>query len=87
MLSDLLNLFIAFYSLVGGGAVSKPDPNAMAVNPAFRVMLSDLTIALSWNATTADFGDIRAVEQNVTRLADGVRAVTTGTGAYVNEVC
>jgi len=71
--------------LIGGGAVAKPDPDEMAVNPAFRVMLSDLTIALSWNSTTATPQDILAVRKNVTRLADGVRAVATDAGAYVNE--
>ena len=58
----------------------------MSVNPAFRIMLSDLTIALSWNATTATFADISAVRQNVTDLANGVRALTPNGGAYVNEV-
>ncbi|KAF8238502.1 FAD-binding domain-containing protein [Tricholoma matsutake] len=71
--------------LVGGGAVSKVDPDAMAVNPAFRTMLSDLTISLSWNVTTATAQDIQAVEQNVTNLANGIRVVATNAGSYVNE--
>lgn len=49
-------------------------------------MLSDLTIALSWNVTTATFADISAVRQNVTDLANGVRVLTPTGGAYVNEV-
>ncbi|PPQ98779.1 hypothetical protein CVT24_003337 [Panaeolus cyanescens] len=71
--------------LVGGGVVAQADPDAMAVNPAFRGMLSDLTIALSWNVTTSTPQDILKVEQEVTQLADGVRAVTKSPGAYVNE--
>ncbi|PPR01859.1 hypothetical protein CVT24_001340 [Panaeolus cyanescens] len=68
--------------LVGGGAVAKTDPDAMAVNPAFRGMISDLVIALGWDATTATPQDILKVEQKVTQLADGVRAVTKSPGAY-----
>ena len=71
--------------LVGGGAVSKVDPDAMAVNPAFRTMLSDLTIALSWNVTTATAADVQGLEKNVTALANGIRAVATKAGAYLNE--
>lgn len=58
----------------------------MAVNPAFRTMLSDLTISLSWNVTTATAQDIQAVEQNVTNLANGIRVVAMNAGSYVNEV-
>ena len=75
------------YSLVGGGAVSNVDPDAASVNPAFRVMLSDLTIAFSWNVTTASVQDVQNVRENVTTLMNGVRAVTPAGGAYVNEVC
>ncbi|PPR04552.1 hypothetical protein CVT24_012090, partial [Panaeolus cyanescens] len=71
--------------LVGGGVVSKVDPDAMAVNPAFRSMLSDITIALSWNVTTATPQEVHAVEQTVTDWANGIRDVTKSPGAYVNE--
>ncbi|KAF8958853.1 hypothetical protein BDZ97DRAFT_1906376 [Flammula alnicola] len=67
--------------LVGGGAVAQVDPDAASVNPAFRIMLTDLTIALSWNATTATIQDIEGVRQNVTDLANGLRAITPTGGA------
>lgn len=73
-------------SLVGGGAVSRVPVDAASVNPAFRVMLSDLTIALSWNVTTASFADITAVQEIVTGWADSLRVLTPTSGAYVNEV-
>lgn len=65
----VLVLFLRLaYKLLRGETVSKHDPNAMGINLAFRVMLSDLTtIVLSWNATIASFRDIQAVERNVTR--------------------
>ncbi|PPR01858.1 hypothetical protein CVT24_001339 [Panaeolus cyanescens] len=71
--------------LVGGGAVSQVDPDAMAINPAFRGMLSDLTIALTWNVTKTSPQGIVSIEKTVTEWADGVRAVTKSPGAYVNE--
>ncbi|PPQ79352.1 hypothetical protein CVT24_007456 [Panaeolus cyanescens] len=81
----LLELDDARPFLVGGGVVSKVAPDAMAVNPAFRGMLSDITIALSWNVTTATPQEVLSVEQTVTEWADGIRAVTKSPGAYVNE--
>jgi len=50
-------------------------------------MLSDLTIALSWNVTTATIQDVQKVRQTVTTLMDGVRKVTPKGGSYINEVC
>ncbi|PPR04227.1 hypothetical protein CVT24_013309 [Panaeolus cyanescens] len=48
-------------------------------------MLSDITIALSWNVTTATPQEVLAVEQTVTEWANGIRDVTKSPGAYVNE--
>ena len=50
-------------------------------------MLTDLTIALSWNATTATAQDVQNVRQNVTDVMNGIRQITPKGGAYVNEVC
>ena len=80
------NSELNIHSLVGGGAVSKVPVHAASVNPAFRTMLSDLTIALIWNITTASFADITAVRETVTGWADSLRVLTPKGGAYVNEV-
>jgi len=52
---------LVLYSMVAGGAVSQTDPDSVAVTPAWRTAVSDMTVipTVGVNASV----DIRAIQQ------------------------
>ncbi|KAI0361589.1 FAD-binding domain-containing protein [Trametes cingulata] len=71
-------------AMVGGGAVSRVDPGAMGVNPAWRKALLHTIFATGWaegTPTSAINGLVDEVKQNMTTL----RALAPNSGAYFNE--
>jgi len=72
------------FNSVAGGAVSKPDPDSMALHPGWRSAVSHAWIAASWE-DGADAATINgAIEQlrAETRILD---QITTDSASYYNE--
>ncbi|KAH9898377.1 FAD-binding domain-containing protein [Cubamyces lactineus] len=70
--------------MVGGGAVSRVDPHAMGVNPAWRTALLHTIFATMWAEGTpvsAMNQLVDQIKQNMTTL----RALAPDSGAYFNE--
>ncbi|OSD03413.1 FAD binding domain-containing protein [Trametes coccinea BRFM310] len=80
----LLPLTELTVSMVGGGAVSKVNPGAMGVNPAWRKALLHTIFATGWaEGTPVDIINqlVDGLKQNMTTL----RALAPESGAYFNE--
>lgn len=80
-------LTICIFSMVGGKGVSNVDPDATAVTPAWRTVISDMIVNDIFNETNSP-AEILAVRQNVHDQIQPFRdlaPVPTG-GQYLNEV-
>ncbi|KZT30590.1 FAD-binding domain-containing protein [Neolentinus lepideus HHB14362 ss-1] len=70
--------------LVAGGAVSKVEPDAMGVNPAWRTALAEVLTAVSWpegSNVSVISGWKDVLKQKISILED----LAPGSGAYLNE--
>ncbi|TFK57070.1 FAD-binding domain-containing protein [Heliocybe sulcata] len=70
--------------LVAGGAVSKVDPEATGLNPAWRTALAELVTAVEWpeGSTIADINDQHTA---LTQKVSVLEGLAPGSGAYLNE--
>jgi hypothetical protein len=69
---------------VGGGAVSKADPDLTGLNPAWRKALAHLIWRIEWSegTSTSEIARMRGM------LGESLKNVSrvTGSNAYFNEV-
>lgn len=72
--------------MVGGGVVSKVDPEAVPVTPAWRTAITDMFISTFWDSS--DPAEIQAAKQQTFDLIQPFRelAPIPAGGQYLNEV-
>jgi hypothetical protein len=66
--------------------VSKPDPESMGLNPAWRKALGHVLFTESW----AEGQNVTEIQKAKQQVRDNVRILDTLTpesGAYLNEAC
>lgn len=74
----------AFSSLVGGGAVSKVDPDSAAVGPAWRTALTDMVVLPPWSNDITPEANYQVAKAQI----DPLKALAPPPlgGRYYNEV-
>ncbi|GJE99668.1 FAD-binding domain-containing protein [Phanerochaete sordida] len=75
--------YVGFY-VVAGGAVSRVDPDSVALNPAWRSALAHVVFSAGW-ADGASRSTIDATRSQIKQSEAALRALTPGGGAYFNE--
>ena len=68
-----------------GGQVSRVDPDAMGLNPAWRNSLAYTAFGRGWQEG-ATLTEINAVRQLLIQDMKTVEAIAPESGAYINEV-
>ena len=73
------------FSSVGGGAVTRVDPDSTGLHPSWRNALSEIVIETTWrdNSSTIEFS------QQINRLKQStiiLDQLTTDSASYLNEV-
>ncbi|KAF9467715.1 hypothetical protein BDZ94DRAFT_1248856 [Collybia nuda] len=71
-------------NFVAGGAVSKPDPESMGLNPAWRKALGHVLFTENW-AEGANITEIQKAKQRVRDYVRILDTLTPESGAYFNE--
>ena len=71
--------------MVGGGAVSDVDPDAMGLNPAWRSALLHTIFSTGW-AEGTPMDVIDSIMGEVSKNMTALRALAPHSGAYFNEV-
>lgn len=69
---------------VAGGQVSKGNSQDTSVQPAWRSALMLPSVGLSWNDDIS-YQDQLEIQSALTKAVGRLRAITPGSGAYVNE--
>ena len=72
-------------SLVTGGQVSRVDPDAMGLNPAWRNSLAYTSFGTGWE-DGANLTEIDAARQLLIQNMKIIEAIAPESGAYLNEV-
>ena len=73
------------FSSVGGGAVSRVDPDSTGLNPSWRNAISEVTIETTWRGD----GSVTDFSQQIDRLKQStliIDQLTTDSASYLNEV-
>ena len=78
-------LTISPVRLVTGGQVSRVDPDATGLNPAWRNSLVYATIGSGW-PEGANLTEINAVRELIIEDMKIIEAIAPESGAYFNEV-
>jgi len=87
-LSLNINLLLTLMTadrLIGGGAVSKIDPESTGVTPAWRSALAHALFAETWAEGTS-LADIEAKRDRMKGNIRAMEAQAPGSGSYLNEV-
>ena len=74
------------FSSVGGGAVSRVDPDSTGLHPSWRNALSEVVIETTW---TAAEGSSTQFSQKIDQLKQStliLDQLTTDSASYLNEV-
>jgi hypothetical protein len=73
------------FSSVGGGAVSRVDPDSTGLHPSWRSALSEVVIETTWrtDSSTTEFSQQIDQLKQSTLILD---QLTTDSASYLNEV-
>jgi hypothetical protein len=82
---NLLLTLMTADRLIGGGAVSKIDPESTGVTPAWRSALAHALFAETWAEGTS-LADIEAKRDHMKGNIRVMEAQAPGSGSYLNEV-
>ncbi|KAF9308378.1 hypothetical protein BG003_011202 [Podila horticola] len=81
---DVKALAVIVMVFVAGGQVRKGNSEDTSVQPAWRSSLLLPSVGLSWNDDVS-YQDQLEIQHALTKAVGRLRAVTPGSGAYVNE--
>ena len=81
----ILSTFFFPHSLVTGGQVSRVDPEAMGLNPAWRKSLVYTILGTNWQ-DGANLTEIDAARQLLIKDMKILEGIAPESGAYLNEV-
>lgn len=81
-----ISLINRLFSYVGGGAVSRVNPDSTGLNPAWRKALVHAVFRTTWDEG-ASFSEIEQARAELAARLKKVSDEMPGAGSYFNEVC